>query len=96
MGWILISRQLKYRNYHLYLKLLENGGSESQGRLFRHSDLKLLPDLLNNIKCWNSLIGSDYYADKDMNLFVTEQLRKVNIMDWTKAFSECQNTNPNG
>ncbi len=72
----------------LYLKLLENEGKEAEGVLFRHSDLKLLPTLENNIKCGNSLIGSDFYNDKDIMLFGNEEMRKINVFDWEKEFPE--------
>jgi type I restriction-modification system DNA methylase subunit len=39
----------------LLLKLMEDENTESADRLFKHSDVKLLPDLQNNIKCGNSL-----------------------------------------
>ena len=70
----------------LYLKLLENETEESCGSLFSHSDLKMLPDLDRNIQCGNSLIESDFYADKQMNLFDNAAMRKVNAFDWHKAF----------
>jgi len=70
----------------LYLKLLENEGLEFQGYLFKHSDLKLLPDLDNNIKCGNSLIGSDFYKNKDLSLFTNEDMRTINAFDWDKEF----------
>ena len=72
----------------LYLKLLENEGSETQGQLFKFSDMKLLPSLDSNIKCGNSLIGSDYYNEKDVSLFDDEAMRKINIFDWDKEFPE--------
>ena len=70
----------------LYLKLLENESKESEGYLFKHSDFKLLPSLDDNIKCGNSLIGSDFYKDKDLSLFGNEEMRKVNVFDWEKEF----------
>ena len=78
----------------LYLKLLENESKESEGYLFKHSDFKLLPSLDNNIKCGNSLIGSDFYTSRvtrDLNrgLFPDlETMRKVNVFDWEKEFPE--------
>ena len=72
----------------LYLKLLENVGREFQDYLFKHSDIKLLPDLDNNIKCGNSLIGSDFYKDKDLSLFTNEDMRTINAFDWDKEFSD--------
>ena len=44
----------------LLLKLMEDEHLESADKLFKHSDMSLLPDLSENIKCGNSLIGSDY------------------------------------
>ncbi|HPO49183.1 MAG TPA: TaqI-like C-terminal specificity domain-containing protein, partial [Spirochaetota bacterium] len=72
----------------LYLKLLENEGKEAEGFLFKHSDIKLLPTLDKNIKCGNSLIGSDFYKDKDLTLFGNDEMRKVNVFDWDKEFPE--------
>ena len=72
----------------LYLKLLENEGSETQGQLFKFSDIKLLPSLDSNIKCGNSLVGSDYYNEKDVSLFDDEAMRKINTFDWDKEFPE--------
>jgi adenine-specific DNA-methyltransferase len=70
----------------LLLKLMEGENLESAGNLFKHSDLKLLPSLDNNIKCGNSLIGSDFYDNAQMNLFDDEQIRKINAFDWEKEF----------
>ena len=74
----------------LYLKLLENEGSETKGKgqLFNFSDMKLLPSLDSNIKCGNSLVGSDYYNEKDVSLFDDEAMRKINTFDWDKEFPE--------
>lgn len=72
----------------LLLKLMEDENVESRGELFRHSDLKLLPDLSNNIKCGNSLIGSDYFRDKNLSLFGDEYMRKINPFDWEKEFPD--------
>ncbi|MCK4798905.1 MAG: N-6 DNA methylase, partial [Spirochaetes bacterium] len=72
----------------LLLKLMEGENIESQGQLFKYSDHKLLPDLSNNIKCGNSLIGSDFYKDKNLSLFEDEEMRKINVFDWEKEFKE--------
>ncbi|MDY5810962.1 MAG: N-6 DNA methylase [Treponema sp.] len=77
----------------LFLKLLENEGKALSGianDLFKGSDMtggKILPDMSGNIKCGNSLIGSDFYADKDLTLFGMEEQRKVNVFDWDKQFA---------
>jgi hypothetical protein len=45
-----------------------------------------LPDLGENIKCGNSLIGPDYFAGQLMP--DEEELRRVNPFDWEKEFPE--------
>ena len=76
----------------LFLKLLEDEGrslgATGQVQLFRTSDIhaKILPSMMDNIKCGNSLIGSDFYADKDLSLFTIDDQRKVNTFDWKKEF----------
>ena len=75
----------------LLLKLMEGENRESAGELFKHSDLKLLPNLSNNIKCGNSLVESDFYNQRDLSLFENEDMRKVNAFDWEnkeKGFGE--------
>jgi adenine-specific DNA-methyltransferase len=70
----------------LYLKLLENEGKEAEGQLFSFSDMTLLPSLEENIKCGNSLVGTDFYNQKTLGLTEDEQI-KVNCFDWEKEFS---------
>ena len=52
---------------------------------------RILPDLSGNIKWGNSLIGSDFYNDKQMTLFDDEAVYKVKPFDWeskTTGFGE--------
>ena len=75
----------------LFLKLLENEGkalsATGQASLFKTSDItKILPSLTHNIKCGNSLIGSDYYKEKNLSLLGIEEQRKVNAFDWEVEF----------
>ncbi|MGI6369957.1 MAG: Eco57I restriction-modification methylase domain-containing protein [Candidatus Kapaibacterium sp.] len=72
----------------LCLKLLENESSETRNMLFRYSDLKVLPDLSNNIKSGNSLVGNDYYDDNNLILLDLEAMRKINVFDWETEFPE--------
>jgi len=65
----------------LYLKLLENEGKEAEGWLFKYSDKTLLPSLEDNIKCGNSLIGTDFYAQPNLELTDDDRI-KVNCFDW--------------
>lgn len=71
----------------LLLKVLENENLEYREQLFKAEHHHLLPDLSENIKCGNSLIGSDFYLDKNMELFDEEKMRKTNTFDWEKGFS---------
>ncbi|MBN2571893.1 MAG: Eco57I restriction-modification methylase domain-containing protein, partial [Ignavibacteriales bacterium] len=82
------SQAVETTKLSLLLKLMEGEILESAGELFKHSQKALLPDLKNNIKCGNSLIGSDFYTDKDMSLFGNEEIRKINTFDWEKEFPE--------
>jgi hypothetical protein len=65
----------------LYLKLLDEGQTEM-----------FLPDITDNIKCGNSLIGTDFYAQSGFDLG-SEELKKVNCFDWEKEFNGILTTN---
>jgi len=79
------SQAVEVTKLSLYLKLLENEGKEAEGWLFRYSDKTLLPSLENSIKCGNSLIGTDFYAQPDLELTDEDRI-KVNSFDWEKEF----------
>jgi adenine-specific DNA-methyltransferase len=59
----------------LYLKLLE--GDQSLF-LIKQS---ILPDMSDNIRCGNSLIGPDFYEGKQLTLDKAEE-RRINVFDW--------------
>lgn len=69
----------------LFLKLLED---ETMGTVAELNQLfvadKILPDLSNNIKCGNSLIGTEIMAD--VLDFGREEMRKLNPFDFETAF----------
>jgi len=71
--------------FSLSLKALEDTRREElyeERSLFKET---VLPDLNNNIKCGNSLIGPDYFSGK---MFPdSEELRRVNPFDWQREFS---------
>ena len=72
------SQAVQVTKLSLYLKLLED---EEKGLLVKYTDMTLLPILENNIKCGNSLIGSDFYAQPDLMLN-DDVMFKVNCFDW--------------
>ena len=85
------SQAIEVTKLSLLLKLMEGESQESADSLLKYSDLQLLPDLANNIKCGNSLIGSDFYRDQNMELFDDEQMRKINVFDWRHEFAGIMN-----
>ncbi|MDT9081699.1 hypothetical protein RSW80_27095, partial [Escherichia coli] len=54
-----------------------------QLRLFRE---RALPDLANNIKCGNSLIGPDFYDTELLGLFDDDERNRINVFDWEMEF----------
>ncbi|GJL77223.1 MAG: adenine methyltransferase [Nitrospinaceae bacterium] len=66
----------------LLLKVLEG---ERQIDLFRE---RALPDLGDNIKCGNSLIGPDFYDHQQTDLFDEEERYRINVFDWQAEFPE--------
>lgn len=70
----------------LLLKMLENE-SDATGRqtLMFSAGGRILPDLSDNIKWGNSLIGSDFFRGEQMTLFDNEDLLKVKPFNWDSA-----------
>jgi len=72
----------------LLLKVLEGETGEIAQRDFLKERERILPDLANNIKCGNSLIGPDFYDAPEMDLLDDEARYRVNVLDWKTAFPE--------
>ena len=72
----------------LLLKVLEGENAETLGRQLKLFHERALPDLGNNIKCGNSLIGNDYYDRHQMDLFNEDEMIRINAFDWDSEFSE--------
>jgi type I restriction-modification system DNA methylase subunit len=68
----------------LLLKVLENEQSViSQLSLFKE---RVLPDLDQQIKCGNSLIGQDFYHGQSMDLLDEDSWYQINAFDWETEF----------
>lgn len=70
----------------LLLKVLEGETGQSlwtQLSMFRE---RALPDLDENIKCGNSLIGPEFYAYHQSAFLDVEEQQRVNVFDWRHAF----------
>ena len=70
----------------LLLQVLEGENQETLGQQLALWRERALPNLGNNIKCGNSLIGPDYFEAQ--LLPDEEEMRRVNAFDWETEFSE--------
>ncbi len=70
----------------LLLQVLEGETDETLGQQLSLWRERALPDLGNNIKCGNSLIGLDYF---EAQLMPDEaEMRRINPFDWQAEFPE--------
>jgi len=72
----------------LLLKVLEGEDEQSIGKQMALFQERVLPDLANNIKCGNSLIGLDFHENQQMSLLDEEEMYRVNVFDWNAEFME--------
>lgn len=80
------SQAVEVTKLSLLLKVLEGESDETLKRQLSFVHERALPDLGRNIKCGNSLIGSDYFAGQ---LIPDEdEMRRVNPFDWNAGFPE--------
>ena len=70
----------------LLLKVLEGETHQSLEPMFRLFHERALPDLGNNIKCGNSLIGPDFYQQSELPLLTDEEKYRINVFDWHAEF----------
>jgi type I restriction-modification system DNA methylase subunit len=70
----------------LLLKVLEEENEENISKQLKLFAERALPSLHQNIKCGNSLIGTDIYADVQATLDQSEA-RRINAFDWDKEFA---------
>ncbi len=72
----------------LLLKVLEGESEQTLATQLRFYHERALPDLGSNIKCGNSLISPDFYAQSAM-LFLDEDERyHINVFDWNAEFPD--------
>ncbi len=80
------SQAVEVTRLNLLLKAMEGETQASISQQLSMFHERVLPNLDKNIKCGNSLIGTDFY-DGQTELF-PEQLKKVNAFDWEEGFPE--------
>ncbi|MFA5802231.1 MAG: TaqI-like C-terminal specificity domain-containing protein [Thermoleophilia bacterium] len=66
----------------LLLKVLEEESQETINSQLKFFHERALPDLSRNIKCGNSLIGTDFYEGQQMGLLDEEEQLRINPFDW--------------
>lgn len=71
---------------NLLLKVLEGENRETLGTNLKLFQERALPDLAQNIKCGNSVIGPDFYQQQ---LIIDDENRfRINVFDWQSEFPE--------
>ena len=75
----------------LLLKVLEGEDEQTISQQLVLFHQRVLPDLANNIKCGNSLIGPDFYKGKQMTFLDEEEMYRINAFDWKTEFPEIIN-----
>jgi len=68
----------------LLLKVLEGETDETVGQSRQLFHERALPNLSNNIKCGNSLIGPDYFSGRLIP--DPDEMKRVNPFDWQREF----------
>ena len=82
------SQAVEVTKLSLLLKVLEGESQETITKQFELFHQRALPDLGRNIKCGNSLIGPDFYQNRQMDMFNEEDKYRINAFDWQAEFSE--------
>jgi len=72
----------------LLLKVLEGESEQTIQPFLRLFQQRALPDLGDNIKCGNSLIGPDFYQQQNLPLMSDDDRLRVNVFDWDAEFPE--------
>jgi type I restriction-modification system DNA methylase subunit len=82
------SQAVEVTKLSLLLKVLEGESSETIDNQYRLFHERALPDLANNIKCGNSLIGPDFYDNLEPDSITEELRQKINSFDWQAEFPD--------
>jgi len=82
------SQAVEVTKLSLLLKVLEGESEQTINQQLKMFHERALPDLGNNIKCGNSLIGPDFYEGKQLLLLDEEEKNRINVFDWKKEFKE--------
>jgi len=82
------SQAVEVTKLSLLLKVLEGENSQTLENQYRLFHERALPDLGNNIKCGNSLIGPDFYENVDPDTITEKLQQRINAFDWQTEFPD--------
>lgn len=82
------SQAVEVTKLALLLKVLEGESSEILQRQLSFLQQRALPDLSANIKCGNSLVGPDFFQNRQASFLDEEELYRINAFDWQAEFPE--------
>ncbi len=85
------SQAVEVTKLSLLLKVLEGESADTIQKQLMLFHQRALPDLADNIKCGNSLIGPDFFQGRQGNLFDDEEMHRVNAFDWKAEFLDIMN-----
>lgn len=72
----------------LLLRVLEGESEETIAAQLKLFHERALPDLGKNIKCGNSLIASDFFEDRQIDMLGEDDRYRINAFDWDTAFPD--------
>jgi len=72
----------------LLLKVLEEESEETVSRQLTLFAERALPSLHQNVKCGNSLIGPDFFTQKQIYPFNFNEQKRINPFDWKSEFAD--------
>lgn len=82
------SQAVEVTKLSLLLKVLEGETEQSIQTMITSFRERALPDLGSNIKCGNSLIGPDFYAQASLPAMSEEECLRINVFNWKEEFPE--------
>lgn len=82
------SQAVEVTKLSLLLKVLEGESEQTLATQLRMFQERALPDLDNNIKWGNSLIGSDFYNNQQIGFLEEEERYRINVFDWEANFPQ--------
>ena len=87
-GVDLDSQAVEVTKLSLLLRVFEGEDAETLGAALTLVKERELPDLSNNIKCGNSLIGPDYHDACPLDTLEEDEMARINAFSWQDEFGE--------